>query len=172
MCDIAIYADDTTLYSMCDQASDLWQHLDLASELQSDLRDTVPCSKKWLVDFNAKKTQLVSFDQSNNNSTIDVKKDGSVLEEKSSFKMLGLIFSSKLDWDSYIISIAKTKSKKLLWSQTKKNDVFAFFYILVSKSHILRNILPNIKKKNYTSEIEQIFIYRKKPGLLANNVAL
>ena len=86
--------------------------------------------------------------------------------------MLGLIFSSKLDWDSYIISIAKTTSKKLLWSQSKKNDVFAFFYILVSKSHILRNILPNIKKKNYTSEIEQIFIYRKKPGLLANNVAL
>ena len=37
--------------------------------------------------------------------------DGSVLEEKSSFKMLGLTFSSKLDWDFYIISIAKTASK-------------------------------------------------------------
>ena len=37
---------------------------------------------------------------------------GSVLEEKSSFKMLGLVFSSKLDWDSYIISIAKSASKK------------------------------------------------------------
>ena len=39
--------------------------------------------------------------------------DGSVLEEKSSFKMLGLTFSSKLDWDSYINSIAKTASKKI-----------------------------------------------------------
>ena len=39
--------------------------------------------------------------------------DGSVLEEKSSFKMLGLNFSSKLDWGSYIISIAKTASKKI-----------------------------------------------------------
>ena len=38
--------------------------------------------------------------------------DASVLEEKSSFKMLGLTFSSKLDWRSYIISIAKTTSKK------------------------------------------------------------
>ena len=38
---------------------------------------------------------------------------GSVLEEKSSFKMLGLIFSSKLDWGSYIVSIAKTASKKI-----------------------------------------------------------
>ena len=40
--------------------------------------------KKWLVDFNAGKTQLVLFDQSNNNGSIDVKTDWSVLEEKSS----------------------------------------------------------------------------------------
>ena len=39
--------------------------------------------------------------------------DGSVLEEKSSFKMLGLTFSSKLDWGTYIVSIAKTGSKKI-----------------------------------------------------------
>ena len=36
-CDIAIYADDTNLYSKCDRASDLWQQLDLATELESDL---------------------------------------------------------------------------------------------------------------------------------------
>ena len=44
---------------------------------------------------------------------IDVKMDGSVFGGKSSFKMLGLTFSSKLDWGSYIISIAKTVSKKI-----------------------------------------------------------
>ena len=48
-------------------------------------------SKKWLVDINAEKTQLVLFDQSNNNGSIDVEMDGSVLEEKSSFKMLDLL---------------------------------------------------------------------------------
>ena len=37
VCGIAIYVDDTTLYSKCDQASDMWQQLDLASELESDL---------------------------------------------------------------------------------------------------------------------------------------
>ena len=68
---------------------------------------------KWLVDFNAGETQVVSFDQSNNSGATDVRVDGSVLEEKSSFKMLGLTFSSKLDWGSYIISIAKTVSKKI-----------------------------------------------------------
>ena len=113
MCDIAIYADGTTLYSNCDQASDLWQQLELASEFESDLRDTVDWGKKWLVDFNAGKTQPVLFDWSKNTGAIDVKMDGSVLEEKSSFKMLGLIFCSKLDWGSYIISIAKTASKKI-----------------------------------------------------------
>ena len=59
------------------------------------------------------KTQLVSFHWSNNTGAIDMKMDGSVLDEKSSFKMLGLTFSSKLDWSSYIISIAKTASKKI-----------------------------------------------------------
>ena len=37
ICKIAIYADDTTIYSKFDQVSDLWQQLELASELQSDL---------------------------------------------------------------------------------------------------------------------------------------
>ena len=37
ICNIAIYPDDTTLFFKCDQASDLWQQLELASELESDL---------------------------------------------------------------------------------------------------------------------------------------
>ena len=104
---------NTTLYSKCNQASDLWQQLELASELESDLRGTVDWGRKWLVDFNAGKTQLVLFDRSKNTGAIDVKMDGSVLEERTSFKMLGLNFSSKLDWSSYIVSIAKTASKKV-----------------------------------------------------------
>ena len=69
--------------------------------------------RKWLVNFSAGKSQLVSFDRSKNTGAIDVKMDGPVLEEKSSFKILGLTFSSKLDWGSYIISIAKTAFKKI-----------------------------------------------------------
>ena len=47
--DIAIYADDTSLCCKCDQASDLWQQLELASELESDLGDTVDWGKKLLI---------------------------------------------------------------------------------------------------------------------------
>ena len=41
ICNVTMYADDTTLYSKCDQASDLWQQLEFVSELESDLQDTV-----------------------------------------------------------------------------------------------------------------------------------
>ena len=68
--------------------------------------------KKRLVDFNAGKTELVLFDRSNNSGFIDVKIDGSVLGEKSSFKMLGLT-SLKLDWGCYIICFVTTASKKI-----------------------------------------------------------
>ena len=78
----------------------LWQQLELVYELESDLRDTVDWGRKWLFGFNAGKAQMVSFDRSNNTGAIDVELDGSVLEEKSSFKMLGLTFSPKLDWAS------------------------------------------------------------------------
>ena len=74
--------------------------------------ETLDWGRKCLVDFNAGKTQLVSFDRSKNTGAIGIKIDGSALEKKSSFKMLGLNFSSKLDWGSYIVSIAKTASKK------------------------------------------------------------
>ena len=68
--------------------------------------------RKWLVDFNAEKAQLFSFDRSNNTGAINVKMNGSVLEEKSSFKMLMLTCSSKLDWGSLSL-LLKLPPRKL-----------------------------------------------------------
>ena len=101
------------LFSKCDQTSDLRQQLELASEHESDPRDTVDWAGNGLLISNAGKTELVLFDRSNNTGAIDVKMDWSVLKEKSSFKMLGLTLSSKLDWGAYIISITKTVCKKI-----------------------------------------------------------
>ena len=126
---------------MYDQASDMWQQLELASELKSNLRDTVGWGKKWLVDFNVGKTQLVSFDQSNNTGSIDVKMNGSVLQEKPSFKMLGLILCSKLDWGSNIISIAKTAS----WRIGALIHSLKFFSPEVSLYHYKSTIYPRIE---------------------------
>ena len=69
--------------------------------------------RECLADFNTGKIQLVLFDHSNNTGAIDVKMEGCVLEETSSFKMLVLAFSSKLNWGMYIISTAKTAPKKI-----------------------------------------------------------
>ena len=53
--------------------------------------------RKLLVEFNAGKPQLVLLDWSNNTGVVVVKLDWSFPEEKSSFKMMELTFSSKLD---------------------------------------------------------------------------
>ena len=61
--------------------SDLFQQLELVSELESDVQDTEETGKEWHVNFIAVKTQLISFDWTSFNdiSTIDVKMDGSVV---------------------------------------------------------------------------------------------
>ena len=64
ICTIVICADDTTLYSRCGEAYGLWQQLELAAELESDLRDTVDWGRKWHLDYNAGKTQPVLFGRS------------------------------------------------------------------------------------------------------------
>ena len=58
--------------------------------------------RKWHFHFDAGKSQLVLLDRPDNTGATDMKMDGSVLEEKSSFKMLRLTFSSKLGLDSYL----------------------------------------------------------------------
>ena len=76
ICNIGSYADDTTLYSNCDQASDLWQQLDLVAEPESDLRDTVDLGQEFVL-----------FEWSNKTGAINMKMDGSFLEEIY-FKMI------------------------------------------------------------------------------------
>ena len=68
------------LCSKWDQASDVWQQLELASELESDLQNIVDWGRRWLVDFSAGKTHLVLLDKSNNTGAIDVEMDRSVFE--------------------------------------------------------------------------------------------
>ena len=79
---VIIYDGVTTPHSKSEQSCDLWQQLELASELESDLRDTVQQGRKQLVDLKAGKTQPVSFDWSKSSDDIDVKMNGSFLEEK------------------------------------------------------------------------------------------
>ena len=69
--------------------------------------------RKWLVDFNAGKAQLVLLDQSSNTGAIDMPIDGSIYLVEIPFKMLGFSFSFKLDWGCCTVSVAKMSPKKL-----------------------------------------------------------
>ena len=99
ICNTAIYADDTTLYSKCYQASDLWQQLEMATELESDLWDIVNWGRKWLVDFNTGKPQLISFELFNDTGFYWCENGWVCSGEKVIFNLLGLSFSSKFDCD-------------------------------------------------------------------------
>ena len=58
-------------------------------------------SRKWLVNFNARKTQLILFDCSN------------IFVENSSLKKMGLSLSSTLKSGFYIVTSAKIAFKKM-----------------------------------------------------------
>ena len=78
---IVIYTDNTTHYSKCDQVSDLWQQLELVSELAAGLRHSrlgqkVTC---WL---QCRKNSAFLLDWYNNTGAIYVKMDGCVAEKK------------------------------------------------------------------------------------------
>ena len=77
---------------ICSNSLNWLLNLNLIYETQwTGVRSGLLISVLGKLSFNSVLTQ---FDWSNNNGSIDVKMGGSVLEEKSSFKMLGLTFSS------------------------------------------------------------------------------
>ena len=93
----------------------------MASELASDLGDTVDWGRKWLVDFKARKTQLVSFEWSNSSGAIDVKINGPFLEENHLLRCWDWL--SLPDWIraftlSLLLKLPVTKSELwfVLWS--------------------------------------------------------
>ena len=84
------------LFSILSKISYLICHINLNWLLNLSLiYKTLGWGRKWLIDFNAGNM------------------DGSVFEEKLSSKILGVAFSSKLDWGTYMISIGKTACKKI-----------------------------------------------------------
>ena len=56
---------------------------------------------------------VLENNQADKTGVIDVKMDGPVYEKQSFFKMLRLLFSSKLDWGAGIVSIDKTAYKEI-----------------------------------------------------------
>ena len=78
--------------------------------------------------------------------------DGSVLEGKSSFNMLGLTFSSESDWGSYIISIGNILSLILSLSITDSKKIGALI-------HSMKFLSPEVALYLYKSTIHPCMEY-------------
>ena len=109
---IAIYADDTTVYD-CQEETDAFSMLDQARCLESDLQDIVEWGKKWLVTFNAGKTKLLSVSKCHKATPFSIPMNGKDLPENNSFRLLGLTFSNSLTWNEYVEAIAKSAAQKV-----------------------------------------------------------
>ena len=88
-----------------------------------------------------------------------MKTDGSAFQEKSSLKMLQVTFSSKLDdWGTYIISIAKTASKKIVLIHSMKflflEVVLYLFFKKIWDSLHARLNRDGIPRKRSTKRLE------------------
>ena len=110
---LAIYADDATIYSCLDKTNDPFDKIESAAELEVDLRTVAEWGEKWLVSFNASKTKLLSINRFKDPFLPPVMMNGVDLPENSNFRLLGLTFSDDFTWNTYIESIAKSAAMKV-----------------------------------------------------------
>ena len=110
---VAIYADDTTVYSCLGKTNDVFDKVEMAAEIEVDLRTVVEWDDKWLVTFNSSKAKLLSINRFKDPFLPSVMMNGTELPENSHFRLLGLTFSNDFSWNNYIESIAESAAMKV-----------------------------------------------------------
>ena len=110
---IAIYADDTTVYSCHDKTNSLFDKVEHAAFLEDDLRTIVEWGNEWLVTFNADKTKLLSINRYRQPILPSIAMGGVDLPESDSIRLLGLTLSKDLSWNKYVQLIATSAAKKV-----------------------------------------------------------
>ena len=110
---VAIFANDTSLYSCLNEKSNLSDQTELSNNLEHDISSVSSWGSKWLVTFNSKNTKLLSINRYRNPVDIPISMSSKPLPNSSSLRLLGLSFSFDLTWTDYIKSIAKSASMKV-----------------------------------------------------------
>ena len=110
---LAIYADDTTIYSFLGKTNDVSDKVEMTANLEDELRTVVEWGKKWLVLFNASKTKLLSISSFRTPFLPSVLMNDSELTESAQIRLLGLTFRNNVSWNPYIESIAKSAAMKV-----------------------------------------------------------
>ena len=95
---LAIYADDTTFYSFLGKTIDVRAKVEMAADLEDDLRTVVEWGKKWLVSFNASKAKLLSINRFRTPFLPSMLMNDSELTESTQIQLLGLTFTNNFSW--------------------------------------------------------------------------
>ena len=109
---LAMYADDSTLYCISPNSSNI-SHCEVGASLNNDLESVLKWGNDWLVTFNAKKTKLLSLSRTRDDTFPSIHKGPSTLPEVSDFRLLGLDISTNVSWERYISGIAKSASMRV-----------------------------------------------------------
>ena len=113
VCNLVMYADDSTLYSCLDEKSDNQNRLDLVNSLELDLDHITTWADNWHISINSEKTKVLSINRYKNLDKLSISMSGKSLQESTSFRLVGLTISNDLTWNEYINSIAKKASMKV-----------------------------------------------------------
>ena len=135
-CPNVAYADDTTIYVVIPKPADRAR---LSRLLHLDLLFIKQWCKQWGMQLNSSKTKNISFSRSRTPlpEHPDISLDGIVIENVTMLKLLGVIFDSKVTFESHIATTARIASQKIgilrkSW-QTYREDsvVLKCFYAFI-----------------------------------------
>ena len=96
ICDISMYADDTSLYSCLGKKSSNTERKNLADRIEQDLSLISEWGRQWLVAFNSKKTKLLSVNRYRQADNTPVSMNNCTLGESSNIRLLGFTISNDL----------------------------------------------------------------------------
>eukprot|EP00918_Siedleckia_nematoides_P071065 GHVU01155190.1.p1 GENE.GHVU01155190.1~~GHVU01155190.1.p1 ORF type:complete len:150 (-),score=9.30 GHVU01155190.1:480-929(-) len=102
---VALYADDTKLYSTV-------QSEDECNNIQKDIESLYAWSVKWGLDFNCKKCKILTVNKQRTTILVGYNINGNVLERVGKIKDLGVI-QSNLSWNNHVDCTVK-KAKRVL----------------------------------------------------------
>jgi hypothetical protein len=112
LADLAMYADDSTIY--CRSTNCLSTTRDeISASLNTDLDNVLKWGCDWMVTFNSRKTKLMSISRSRDINFPPILMGPSTLPECTDLRLLGIDISSSISWVKYITGIAKSASMRV-----------------------------------------------------------
>ena len=110
---IVLYADDATLFNSYIDRSNSNSRSSLCSRLDADLLSIKNWGDKWLVNFNASKTQDLQHSRLRCEPMPELSMSNQKIRSTSSSSILGVTIANDLSWAAQIRSVGKRASQRI-----------------------------------------------------------